>query len=224
LALLLEEKEKRRRRRKLLDMYPDEGPLRRELYARHMEFFRLGKIHRERLFMAANRVGKTEGAGGFELALHLTGLYPPWWEGRTFDGPISAWTAGTTNQTTRDILQAKLCGRGDAVGTGLIPGDRIVTTYKKSGSADAYEFITVEHVSGGLSRLGFKTYEQGRKAFEGTEQHVILLDEEPTMAIYTECLTRTMTTRGLVMVTFTPLQGISAVVLSFLPEGRVAHE
>ena len=34
----------------------------------HREFFRSGRNYRERCFMAANRVGKTEGAGGYELA------------------------------------------------------------------------------------------------------------------------------------------------------------
>ena len=57
--------------------YPDEGPLRRELYPKHLEFFRAGVEHRERCFLAANRVGKTEGVGGFELTCHLTGEYPP---------------------------------------------------------------------------------------------------------------------------------------------------
>ena len=62
-----------KRRYGLLEsMYPDEGPLRRELYPKHMEFFAAGKKYNERLFMAGNRVGKTEGAGGYEAALHLT--------------------------------------------------------------------------------------------------------------------------------------------------------
>ena len=48
----------------------------------------LGKI------LPRDRVGKTEGAGGFELALHLTGRYPDWWAGRRFDRPVSAWACG----------------------------------------------------------------------------------------------------------------------------------
>jgi hypothetical protein len=42
-------------------------------YARHMEFFEAGAKYRERCMMAANRVGKTLGAGGYETAAHLTG-------------------------------------------------------------------------------------------------------------------------------------------------------
>ena len=71
-------------RSKLREFYPETGPLRRELYPRHLEFFAAGRKHRERLMLAANRVGKTEGVGGYEVALHLTGAYPDWWPGRRF--------------------------------------------------------------------------------------------------------------------------------------------
>jgi phage terminase large subunit-like protein len=50
---------------------------------------------------------------------------------------------------------------------------------------------------------------------------VIWLDEEPDLDVYSECLLRTMTTGGLVMCTFTPMLGLSEVVMSFLPEGRM---
>ena len=203
--------------------YPDTGPLRRELYVKHLEFFRSGAKHRQRLMLAANRVGKTEGIGGYELTLHLTGLYPHWWEGRRFDKPIRACAAGSTNATTRDILQAKLCGpvafrgnRKSVAGTGLIPADRIGAVSWQRGIADLVDTLEVRHASGGVSSLSLKSYEQGRRAFEGTERDVIWLDEEPPMAVYTECLMRTMTTDGLVMLTFTPLNGMSDVVRSFL--------
>jgi hypothetical protein len=41
-------------------------------------------VHRERLLMAANQVGKTL-AGAAEAAFHLTGRYPDWWEGRRWE-------------------------------------------------------------------------------------------------------------------------------------------
>lgn len=202
-------------------MYPDEGPLRRELYAKHLHFFREGAAQRERLFMAANRVGKTEGAGGYEVACHLTGVYPHWWEGRRFDKPVKIWAAGDTSQTVRDILQFKLLGEITSIGTGLILGEAIVDTKRRAGNVpDLIETVRVKHVSGGVSVLVFKSYDQGREVFQGTEQDVIWLDEEPPMDVYVECLTRTMTCNGLVMLTFTPLRGISEVVLSFLPDGR----
>jgi phage terminase large subunit-like protein len=218
---LLEEKQRRIKGRKLLTYYPDEGPLRRELYPKHLEFFRAGATHRERLMLAANRVGKTEGVGGYETALHLTGQYPSWWEGRTFDRPIQAWCAGDTAKTVRDILQGKLMGPVGEFGTGLVPRETIDRTTAKPGVADAIEAVYVKHVSGGMSVLQFKSYDQGREVFQGTEQDLIWLDEEPDLGIYVECLLRTMTTNGMMLCTFTPLLGLSETVLAFMPNGSL---
>lgn len=233
-------------RRKLWTYYPDEGPLRRELYHKHMQFFRGGgqhspapgcpkdcdgSPHRERLFMAANRVGKTEGVGGYETTLHLTGQYPPWWQGRRFDRPISAWVAGKTNETTRDIVQRKLFGKVEGsgpgkrfAGVGLVPGDDIGGITWRGGFPDLADTVAIRHKTGGWSSLGIKSYQQGRGSFEGTEQDVIWLDEEPPLAIYTECLIRTMTTDGIIMITFTPLEGMSETVMSFLEDGKMPDQ
>lgn len=216
LEALLAEKERRQLRRKLFTYFPETGPLRRELYKQHMEFFRLGKNYATRAFMAGNRVGKTEGGGGYELTLHLTGRYPFWWEGRRFDHPIDAWAAGDTNETVRDILQLKLMGPEDAYGTGLIPGEDIARFVRRPNGGGALDYVMVRHQSGGLSRLGFKSYEQGRKAFQGTEKHVILLDEESEEGIRSECAMRLGTTNGLLMETFTPLRGLTPIVLKYL--------
>ena len=112
---------------KLFKFFPETGPLRRELYTKHMAFFKAGKEIRSRLFMAGNRVGKTI-TGCTEDVYHLTGLYPEWWEGKVFNEPIRAWVAGKTNETTRDIIQLELLGnvtyengKKTFDGTGLIP-------------------------------------------------------------------------------------------------------
>jgi phage terminase large subunit-like protein len=215
LAAVLEEKLRRQRERKLLAYYPESGPLRRSAYPKHMAFFEAGPRYRERLMMAANRVGKTEGIGGYELTLHLTGRYPEWWRGRRFAKPVSAWAAGDTGKTTRDILQQKLLGPPGYYGTGLIPKEDILRTPAKAGIADAVEMIVVRHESGGESRVVLKSYDQRRESFQGTEQDIIWLDEEPPLDIYTECLLRTMTNDGMVMLTFTPLLGMSATVMAF---------
>ncbi|MCK4525954.1 terminase family protein [candidate division WOR-3 bacterium] len=225
LLALFQEKERRVNSRQILSLYPDRGPLRRELYVPHCKFFKAGAKHKERCMMAANRIGKTYGVGGYELTLHLTGQYPPWWEGRKFDRPVRTWACGTTGQTVRDIIQRKLLGPINDLGTGLIPGEYIVETKKKAGNVpDTIETVYVKHITGGISTMGLKSYEQGRKAFEGDEQDVVLLDEEPPIGIYTECLTRTMTTQGIVMLLFTPLQGLSDTVLLFMPGGQIPAE
>lgn len=224
----VEELERRESQAGFERYYPETGPLRRELYAKHMEFFRAGAQFRERLAMCANRVGKTEGMGGYETAVHLTGLYPKWWDGRVFEKPIQAWAAGKTNQTTRDIVQNKLFGdvkkeggRKTVSGTGLVPGrlisyDDIDFNQHISGLIDT---IKIKHVSGGYSKLGLKSYQQGRDSFEGTERDLIWLDEEPPLDIYSECTIRTATTNGIVLITFTPMEGMTETVLQFFPDG-----
>ena len=186
-----------------------------------MEFFRVGKDHRERLMLAANRIGKTEGVGGYETTLHLTGLYPEWWEGKRFDHHVVAWVSGETGKDVRDSLQLKLLGPFGEFGTGLIPGDSLDKTTPKPGVSEAVDTVYVKHVSGGTSRLTFKSYDQGRESYQAADVDVIWNDEEPPLAVYTESVIRTMTTDGIVMNTFTPLQGMSEVVLTFLPGGKL---
>jgi phage terminase large subunit-like protein len=220
---ILKELERRKKTRKIFEYYPDAGPLRRELYVKHNQFFEAGPGHRERLMLAANRVGKTEGVGGYEMALHLTGLYPAWWKGRRFDRPIDAWAAGDTSLTVRDIIQFKLWGPFLEPGTGLIPLECIHDKSLKRGTADAIDVMYIKHVSGGISQLTLKSYDQRRESFQGTEKDVIWLDEEPALEIYTECLLRTMTNDGLLMMTFTPLMGMSETVMAFLPGGQLTE-
>ncbi len=196
----------------------------RHKYAKHLEFFEAGAEYRERCAMAANRVGKTMGRGGYETAAHLTGEYPDWWPGRRFGKPVKWWAAGKTNETTRDVVQATLLGsiaqrdgRKHFDGTGVIPGHTLGSVTWKQGVSDLVDTIKVRHVSGGWSTLGLKSYQQGRGSFEGTSQHGIWLDEEPPLDVYGECLIRTATTNGVIMLTFTPLEGLSQVVLQFMP-------
>lgn len=223
LAMALEALAKINAESKLYTYYPDTGALRRELYAKHMAFFRLGATHPIRCFMAANRVGKTEGGGGYEMVLHLTGRYPDWWEGSWFDAPVRAWAAGDTGKSVRDILQDKLLGPYGKFGTGLIPAEDIVKWTPKSGVPQAVDTLTVKHYDrdgnyDGDSVMSFKSYDQGREAFQGTEQDVIWLDEESNESIRSECILRLMTTDGLLIETFTPLRGLTPLVMQYMPK------
>ena len=223
-ALLALDKDEQRQ--KWQNLFPDEGPLRRDLYPRHLDFFKAGATHRERLFIAANRVGKTLGIG-FEFSCHLTGRYPDWWEGRRFNKPIDAWAAGDTNETTRDIIQKVLfgqvtydSGKKSFDGIGVIPYDCIGQVRFKPNTGDLLDYADVRHESGRWSRVGLKSYQQGREVFQGTAKDIIWTDEEPPMDVYGECLMRTATTDGLIMVGFTPLRGMSEVVRGFLKPER----
>ena len=78
-------------------------------YPKQREFHAAGRVHRERLLMAANQTGKTT-AGAAEAAYHLTGAYPDWWEGRRWVRPVTAWAGSETAEVTRDGVQRLLVG------------------------------------------------------------------------------------------------------------------
>lgn len=227
---IMREIERREGQRRFYRMFPDDDTVQsdgsvihaRHKYARHLEFFRVGKQYRQRCFMAANRVGKTV-AGAYEVSCHLTGLYPDWWEGRRFAQYTRCWAAGKTNETTRDIVQKELLGdvihgaQKRFTGTGLIPGDLIGEITWKQGVADLADTVKIKHKTGRQSILGLKSYQQGRGSFEGTAQHAILFDEEPPIEVYDEAVIRTASTDGIIILTFTPLEGLSETVLQFMP-------
>lgn len=207
-------------REKLYSYYPDTGPLRRELYVKHLEFFAAGAVHKERLLLGGNRAGKSF-AGSYEVACHLIGWYPAWWIGKRFATPTQWIVAGDTARTTRDIIQEKLLGppgNPELQGTGMIPQTSIARTIAKAGVPDAVENAHIKHSSGGVSLVQFRSYDQGREIFQGTSQHGIWIDEEADQTLYVEALMRTMTTDGVVLATMTPLQGLTPLVLSFLPD------
>jgi phage terminase large subunit-like protein len=204
-------------RRKILKYFSDDGPTRRELYVKHLEFFRAGALYRSRLFRAANRIGKTD-AAGYETALHLMGIYPPWWEGRRFDRPIEAWGVNISWEKVRDVNQQVLCGnpeRPDEIGTGMVPGERLIRHNFHGYTKHGMDTIAVRHVSGGDSILQFKSYSQGRESFESNAKDLIWLDEECPEDIYTACEMRTMTTNGILLLTYTPVLGLTPLTELF---------
>jgi phage terminase large subunit-like protein len=181
---------------------------------KHKAFFDAGADYPERLFMAANRIGKSV-AGAFELACHLTGEYPIWWIGRRFDGPIEAWACGKDARAVRDTAQKELLGAIGEWGTGMIPAHRLGKFWALQGTPQAVDIIQIKHKSGGWSKLGFKNYQQDIGSFMGTSRHAVWLDEECPLDIYNECNIRTATTNGIMMVTFTPLEGLTPMVVNF---------
>ncbi len=189
-------------------------------YPKQALFHAEGKTVRERLLMAANQIGKTF-CGAVEMAYHLTGEYPDWWEGYRFTRPIKAWAASKTGLSTRDTVQKYLCGEPgvvDARGTGALPQRCIIDISSARGVDALADTVQVRHISGGTSILRFKSYDQGREKWQGETLDLIWFDEEPPEDIYGEGITRITATRGIVYMTFTPLKGNSDVVMRFLKE------
>jgi phage terminase large subunit-like protein len=222
LEALLKAEAKYLARNKIASLYADQAT--RDKYSRHMAFFALGRKYKTRAFIAANRVGKTLGGGGYETTLHLTGDYPAWWHGHRFERPVDWWAAGDTKETVRDIIQTKLVGPETARGTGLIPADCLGKIRLRTNGNGAIDTVEVLHKpTKRWSLLGFKSYDQGRTSFQGTEKDGIWLDEESDEGIRAECALRLMTTGGLLIETFTPLKGLTPIVTKYMEGGDLSE-
>ena len=88
-------------------------------------------------------------------------------------------------------------------------------------------YLQIQHSSGGVSSLYFKSYKQGREKFQGARCHLIHLDEEPPKDVYTECSMRLADVDGMgqgrLILTMTPLKGYTEMMSYFL-EHRVTKK
>ena len=209
LLAILQEQKRRQDRNKLSRYKP---------YPKQVDFHNAGANKRERLFRAGNQLGKTW-SSAYEVAFHLTGMYPDWWKGKRWNRAVTGWALGESMESTRDTMQRLVLGRPGEWGTGTIPLELLIGEPKRAqGIADSVDCVFVRHISGGVSRLYFKSYEKGRSKLQGETLDFAALDEEPPLDIYTEVLTRTNATKGIVWITFTPLLGMSEVVMRFLQQ------
>jgi len=156
------------------------------------------------------------------MAIHLTGRYPEWWNGRRFNHAIKAMAGSESAELTRKGVQRLLLGPPEIEslwGTGMLPADSIVSWSRKQGVPNTIDNIVVRNIFGGVSILQFASYDQGRSKWQADTIHVIWFDEEPKdPSVYLEGITRTNATDGYSYITFTPLRGASTVVQRFYPE------
>ena len=168
--------------------------------------------------LAANRIGKTVSTC-YETAYHLTGRYPDWWTGHRFDKPITVMVAGEGWSQVALVLQQELLGTPDVklreqLGTGAIPRDCIVADTMRSDGANAIG-VEIQHVSGGKSYLLFANYTQEVRQLQGFKLNLAVFDEQPPDDFFSEIVTRTATTQGMVLCSFTPLKGLNGLVSKF---------
>lgn len=180
-------------------------------------FFRTSASPR-RGILAANRIGKTVSTC-YETAMHLTGLYPEWWEGYRYTKPITAFVAGEGWEQVARVLQDELIGTKDIkirsdVGTGAIPKDCIVQDTMRCDGANVIG-VEIRHISGSNSYLLFGNYTQEVRNLQGFKISLAVFDEQPPDDVYSELVTRTATTQGQVLCSFTPLKGLNGLVSKF---------
>lgn len=206
-------------------VFPLSGPFSRFAYHKHWEFFKAGSKHRFRVLGGGNGSGKSF-TGATELTYHMTGEYPEGWEGYAFKKAIKVWVICESGSLWRDSMQQSLLGSvGEEQGTGLIRKNLIHDTKSMPGVPGAIGQIQTKHKSGGISSVTVKTFEMGRNQFQAATLDLLIFDEEPPEEIYAECIMRTRGVKGIkepgrVMMLFTPLKGLSEVVLRYLPNGR----
>ena len=175
-------------------------------------------ISDRRGILAANRIGKTVSTC-YETAMHLTGIYPDWWAGKRYDRPITAMVAGEGWSQVALVLQNELLGTPDVklrdnIGSGAIPKACIDQDTMRSDGANCIG-VEVRHVSGGKSYLLFANYTQEVRQLQGFKLNLAVFDEQPPDDFFSEIVTRTATTQGMVMCSFTPLKGLNGLVSKF---------
>jgi len=167
-----------------------------------------------RCLRAGNRIGKTH-CGGAEVAYHVTGLYPDWWEGHRYTKPVAVVASGKNNEKTRDLIQNALFGdptSQNAWGTGWIPKNLIGDTMRKPGVPEAKYHVHIKHSSGGWSKVTLLAYDMPKETWMGHAADINWLDEEPPEPIMSQAIRSVIDTGGIILMTFTPENGTTGVV------------
>lgn len=157
---------------------------------------------KNRWVFGGNRTGKTE-CGAVECVWLARGIHP-----YRQNKPTSGWVVSLSKQVQRDVAQSKILH--------YLRKDWIEKIVVSNGSQDDPEssmidFILVKNVFGSLSKIGFKSCDQGREKFQGTSLDYVWFDEEPPLEIYEECRMRVLDRSGIIFGTMTPLKGLTWV-------------
>lgn len=173
----------------------------RKVHKKQLEFHKCNK--RNRWVFGGNRSGKTE-CGAVECVWLLRGIHPY----KKNKDNISGWAVSLSKQVQRDVAQSKILY--------YLKPEWIEEIVMDTGSKDAPEngvidYIIIRNVFGGLSKLGFKSCDQGREKFQGTSLDFVWFDEEPPYDVYLECKMRVLDRKGEIFGTMTPLKGLTWV-------------
>ena len=204
---------------KMDSYYPDTGPLRRELYEKHLEFFGLARIRMNGYSWRRTGSEKRKASVPMKPRCILLAAIPRGGKAGDFHVQFLHGRRGKVPRR-RGILSSSHFSAIRTYGRGMIPADTILGTTPKAGIPEAVETIYVRHEAGGRSEIALKSYDQGVESFYGTRKDLVWLDEECERSIYVECLLRTLTVgpgapNGLIVFTFTPLWGTTEIVRQF---------
>jgi len=178
---------------------------------------------KETMLTGANQAGKST-ALCMKFTFHVTGLYPEWYTGYRFKGPIQAALGGETAQSTRDLLVNRLLGIPEERGGGYLPAETFSPeediTRLSGGVANQIDYFKVKHYDArgkedGYSKVYVFAYSTGWRRLQGYSLDLVAIDEEPDMMVYDELSARTNATGGFVDIAMTPLRGETELYMLF---------
>ena len=172
-----------------------------KVHLKQLEFHKCTKTNR--WVFGGNRSGKTE-CGAVETVWLARGIHPY----KTNKKNVEGWVVSLSTQVQRDVAQKKILS--------YLKKDWILDVVMNSGKKTALDMgvidtILVKNVFGGVSKIGFKSCDQGREKFQGTSLDFVWFDEEPPEDIYMECKMRVLDKCGEIFGTMTPLKGLTWV-------------
>ena len=144
-------------------------------------------------------------------------IYPNGWEGMRFDHAVSIMCIGKSNDSVMKVIQNELMGdpleQPESLGTGTIPKNKIVKTYRKPGVVNAFSSALIKHVSGKNSKVWFLAYEQDVGTIMGTRFDGAWPDEEPPQPVMSQLKRGQLSkSKKTIYSTFTPEDGVTEVV------------
>ena len=171
------------------------------VHQKQLDFHKSNK--RNRWVFGGNRTGKTE-CGAVETIWLARGNHPY----KENKKNVTGWVVSLSTKVQKEVAQEKIL---KYLNRSWI--DEIIMAQGKKGSPEfgVIDTIVIKNVFGGLSRISFKSCEEGRDKFQGTSLDFVWFDEEPPEDIYIECKMRVIDKCGEVFGTMTPLKGLTWV-------------
>jgi len=167
------------------------------VHKKQVEFHKNPK--RNRWVFGGNRSGKTE-CGAVETIWLARGIHPY----RENKKDVFGWVVSLSTKVQKEVAQDKILKYLDK---SFIEEIIMNTGKKNSPEFGVIDTIVIKNVFGGLSRISFKSCEEGREKFQGTSLDFVWFDEEPPEDIYNECKMRVLDKCGDIFGTMTPLKG-----------------
>ena len=172
-----------------------------KVHEKQMAFHRC--LKRNRWVFGGNRSGKTE-CGAVEAVWAARGIHPYRKNRKNSEG----WVVSLSYEVQRDVAQAKVLS--------YLKPEWIADVVMLQGRKGAPEqgiidYLLIRNVFGGLSRITFKSCDQGREKFQGASLDWVWFDEEPPYDVYEECRMRVLDRKGDIWGTMTPLKGLTWV-------------